>query len=144
MINFIDFSMSSDDITISDLKHFMEERLVAIEERMATKDELNTLMEFLQEHMVAKEDLEVRLSNMQAGINKRFEDMEKHSEGQFNRVHAELALIQQDLDDIKKRLADLEKRTQEDGDVSAREVVALRKRVEVLEQQVAILHAAHA
>lgn len=98
-----------------------------------TTDEI---MEFLQEHVVTKEDLRE--------TEKRLDGRMDRLENRMDHLEAELALIHQDLSDIKARLDRLEKRTKEDADASAREVTELRKRVEHLELQVAELHAAHA
>jgi polyhydroxyalkanoate synthesis regulator phasin len=54
-------------------------------------------------------------------------------------VRSDIARLQCDIDDIKARLVRLEKRTLEDADALAKEVVDLRKRVDYLEKELSRL-----
>lgn len=54
----------------------------------------------------------------------------------INELSGQIRMIETELADIKQRLIRLEKRTIEDADASAKDVLELRKRVEVLEEKV--------
>jgi predicted nuclease with TOPRIM domain len=96
---------------------------------------INELMEFLQENMTTKEDLSV-LDKRMDGMEKRMDGMDKRMENGFAEILGRLDRIEADLDEVKSRLARLEQKVQEEGTMYAGEVVDLRKRVSILEQQV--------
>ncbi len=86
---------------------------------------INELMEFLQEEMFSKADGKM---------------LEKRLDGKISQVHLELSgqlrMIEIDIKDIKERLTRLEKRTIEDADATAKDVLELRRRIEALENKV--------
>lgn len=90
----------------------------------------NELMEFLQEHMVTKGDIK----NMATKAD--IESLETKMDAGFR-------MISEELEEIKARLTKLEKRTLEDADAAAKDVLELRQRVEALEKQVRTLQTAH-
>lgn len=88
----------------------------------------NELMEFLQENMVTKND-------MNYAINNAVEKLQTEMTAGFR-------MVREELDEIKARLTKLEKRTLEDADAAAKDVLELRHRVDSLEKQVRLLQSA--
>ena len=106
----------------------------------------NEIMEFLQENMVTKGDLKNELNNFAtkedlSALEKRFD---RKIDALDNKLTIELRSISNDLDEIKTRLTKLEKRTLEDADAAAKDVLELRQRIDALERQVRALQAASA
>lgn len=84
------------------------------------------ILEFLRENMVMKEDFDVRIGK----VDTKLESLD-----------ARLAEIQLEIENIKSRLDTIEKTLKDDTDALASEVVQLKKRVAVLEQQLGVQRA---
>lgn len=80
-------------------------------------------MDFLVERMATKEDLE-RFATKKDLVDLRDDLM------------SEIKSIRSELAEIKRDLEKLSERTIEDADVSAQEILQLKKRVDVLERQI--------
>ena len=106
---------------------------------MAKEKEVTTneIMEFLQENMVTKAEAK------NFATKDDFRILEKRIDALDNKLTIELRAIHNDLDEIKVRLTKLEKRTLEDADAAAKDVLELRNRVEMLEKQVRKLQTAN-
>ena len=65
-----------------------------------------------------------------------FNEFKNEVNGRFDTLESELRSIRIELTDIKSRLDQLEKRTKEDSDAHASDVLELRQRVQILERQV--------
>ncbi len=89
---------------------------------------MNELMEFLQENMATKADIK--------DLRDEIDDLRVEMTAGFR-------MVREELDEIKARLTKLEKRTIEDADAAAKDVLELRRRVEALEKQVRTLQTAH-
>ena len=101
--------------------------------KMKKETSINELMEFLQENMVTKHEFNETIAKM----------VSKEDFNEFRtEIRGELRLIHNELEEIKKRLDILEKRTIEDADVAVKDVLELRRRVEYLEKQVKQLQTA--
>ncbi|MDD2758097.1 MAG: hypothetical protein PHD72_01835 [Patescibacteria group bacterium] len=108
---------------------------------------INELMEFLQDNMVTKEDAEVFATKDDLKAFATKDDLKAFAtkddfirlEQNIEQVHlslsGQISMIERELKDIKERLARLEKRTIEDADAAAEDVLELRRRVEVLEEK---------
>lgn len=99
---------------------------------MKKETTLNEVMEFLQENMVTKQEFNETMK----GFTTKQDFDEFRTE-----ITGELRMIRNELEEIKKRLNILEKRTIEDADAAAKDVVELRRRVENLEKQIKQLQA---
>ena len=97
---------------------------------------IDDVMAFLQEHMLTKEDAK-QFATKEDVAQLRF-DMDQR----FAEINVRLGGVEQELKDINRRLTALEKRVHEDGNVYAREVIDLRRRVDILEAQVKKLEVA--
>ncbi|KKW17529.1 MAG: hypothetical protein UY58_C0002G0015 [Candidatus Magasanikbacteria bacterium GW2011_GWA2_50_22] len=85
------------------------------------------VLDFLKEHMVMRED---------------FEEFKTNTDKKFDSIEARLFEIQNELQDIRKSLEALERRTKEDADAVSQDIIELRKRVDFLEAQVQQLQTA--
>lgn len=85
-------------------------------------------MEFLQENMATKSDIKE--------LRDEIEDLKVEMTAGFR-------MVREELDDIKARLTKLEKRTLEDADAAVKDVLELRRRVDMLEKQVRQLQSAN-
>lgn len=75
------------------------------------------------------------VENRLDGVENRLTSLEQKVEDGFNHFEAKFAQFGADLQEVKDSLKRLEKRTKEDADVSAEEIISLRHRVEILEKQ---------
>ena len=119
-------------------------------------DEVLELAQFIAEHAATGEQvLELRnemdllrhetkkgFDGVQAEFVKVRAEMKEGLDDVKTELGAQIRLMQQELDDIKASLKRLEKKTQEDSDAQAHEIVSLRDRVERLERQIRLLQAA--
>ncbi len=96
---------------------------------MEKETTINELMEFLAENMVTKQEFSETIKSVRSEMATGFEELRTEMTAGFR-------MIREELDDIKNRLEKLEKRTLEDADASARDVLELRQRVDMLEKQV--------
>ena len=96
---------------------------------MEKETTINELIEFLAENMVTKQEFSETIKSVRSEMATGFEELRTEMTAGFR-------MIREELDDIKNRLEKLEKRTLEDADASARDVLELRQRVDMLEKQV--------
>ncbi|MEK7481240.1 MAG: hypothetical protein AAB633_00645 [Patescibacteria group bacterium] len=80
---------------------------------------------------------------MQSDMDARFDELRSDMDARFDEVKSELSAIRTDISDIKQRLTALEKRTLEDANVAAQDILELRQRVDELERKLTILEHAH-
>lgn len=78
---------------------------------------IHEVMDYLIENMATKDDIKDLEIKMDAGFR----------------------MVREELEDIKARLTKLEKRTLEDADAAAKDILELRKRIDALEKQVRLL-----
>ncbi|OGH74437.1 MAG: hypothetical protein A3G00_00710 [Candidatus Magasanikbacteria bacterium RIFCSPLOWO2_12_FULL_43_12] len=71
-----------------------------------------------------------------------FNEFKEEVNGRFDNLESELRSIRIELIDINRRLDQLEKRTKEDSDAHASDILELRQRVQMLERQVGQLQPA--
>ena len=91
------------------------------------KNTLDELVEFLQENMATKDDIK---------------NLDQKIDHVYSSLSSQIHSVEIELEDIKKRLDRLEKRTIEDADAAAKDILELRKRVEILERRVGDLQPA--
>ncbi|OGH72284.1 MAG: hypothetical protein A2921_00245 [Candidatus Magasanikbacteria bacterium RIFCSPLOWO2_01_FULL_43_20b] len=71
-----------------------------------------------------------------------FNEFKEEVNGRFDNLESELRSIRIELIDINRCLDQLEKRTKEDSDAHASDILELRQRVQMLERQVGQLQPA--
>lgn len=88
----------------------------------------------------------ITIDELAVMVSNGFEQIEREFKAEFAAVRSELKSetssiradirrLQEDMNEIKARLERLEKRTMEDDDALAKEVVVLRRRVDSLETE---------
>lgn len=95
-----------------------------------TTDEI---LEFLKENMVMKEDFD--------GLKGEFGEFRKEIKGEIKEIRLILYEIQKELEEIRYRLDNLEKRTREDADALAKDVIELHRRLGIAEEVIKKLKA---
>ena len=124
---------------------FLSHEIIEVLEKfyMAKEKEITTneIIEFLQENMVTKAEAKnfVTKDDLRA-LEKK---IDRKIDALDNKFTIELRSIHNDLGEIKMRLTKLEKRTIEDADAAAKDVLELRNRVDMLEKQVRQLQSAN-
>jgi chromosome segregation ATPase len=104
-----------------------------LKENMVTRSEFNEHKEAVDNRFLS---IERRLDSMDSrfdALDRRFDGIEQR----LDNSEARLDLLSRDLDQIKLDLALLSKRTKEDGDALAKEVIHLSQRIDVLERRIA-------
>lgn len=76
-----------------------------------------------------------KFDDLETKLNKKIEGLRFEMKAEFASVRSDIRRLENSLDEIKERLAQLEKRSFEDSDALATEVVDLRKRVTILEKE---------
>ncbi len=112
------------DTTINELMEFLQEHMLTRTEaaNFATKDDLkNFATKDDLKNFATKDDLKALRQEMR---------------DEFASIKDEFSSVRNDLSEIKQRLTALEKRTIEDADAAALEIVQLHRRVTALEEQV--------
>lgn len=104
---------------------------------------LDDVMGFLKDHMVTKEESENFATKDDLKNFATKDDLKNFAtkddlRAMEDRVMARLSEFQFELEDIKAKLGLIETRLKEDTDALAGEVVKLKKRVAILEQQLGI------
>lgn len=94
---------------------------------MAEEITMNELMEFLQENMVTRVDLNNAIDGLRTELKTEMEEMRSEMRAGFREMKAE-------LEDIKKGLERLETKVQDDSNALTFELEKLKKRVFVLEE----------
>ena len=112
----------------------------------------NDIMEFMQAFAENVDKKFEQVDKRFEQVDKRFEQIDSHFEQSDTRlgrletvtseILSELRYIKNEIKDIKIRLDKLEKRTLEDADAAAHDIIQLRDRVETLENQVRQLQGA--
>lgn len=74
-------------------------------------------------------------------MDERFDGLVKYMEAGFRDIKMELSMIRRDLEEVKERLAVLEKRLFDNETIMAKDVLELRGRITRLEAQVRELQA---
>lgn len=112
----------------------MEENKL-LQEILDTVNSTSETVNFIKDNAVTKQEFE----EFKTDVNKHFGRVEQRLEN----IESELRSINMELADIKSRLDHLEKRTKEDSDAHASDILELRQRVQMLERQVKQLQPAH-
>ncbi|MBI4992803.1 MAG: hypothetical protein HZC26_01525 [Candidatus Magasanikbacteria bacterium] len=99
-----------------------------LQEILETVNSTFETVNFIKDNAVTKDEFE----EFKGEVNKKFDEVN----GRFDTLESELRSICIELKDIKFRLAQLEKRTKEDSDAHASDILELRQRVQMLERQV--------
>lgn len=113
-----------------DLMEFLQENVVVKDDlkNFATKDDLK--------NFATKDDLKSLATKDDVNLlRKEFEAFRVETDGNFR-------MLRNELDDIKTQLRELEKRTIEDANVAAQDILKLQNRVSALEAQVRQMQAA--
>ncbi|MDD2758537.1 MAG: hypothetical protein PHD72_04180 [Patescibacteria group bacterium] len=104
---------------------------------------INDVLEAINDFAEKTEDrfnkMDDRFNKMDGRFNKvddRFILLEQKVDQNHLELLGYIRMIETELKDIKERLTRLEKRTIEDADAAAKDVLELRHRVEVLEEKV--------
>lgn len=103
---------------------------------------MNELMEFLQENVATKGDLEGLRTELRTEMQTGFFQLRTEMEQGFSHVNTRFDSIDRELEGIKDRLTRLEQKVHEEGNMYAREVVGLDRRVDLLETRVKAMRAA--
>ncbi len=85
------------------------------------------LKEFLEETMVTKDDLKDLVTKDDIRVLR-------------DELISEINGIKVELEDIKQSLDRLEKRTRQDADAEAKDILDLKRRVDELEKQIKLFH----
>jgi CII-binding regulator of phage lambda lysogenization HflD len=98
------------------------------EQSALTKEEfsetMTDLFSYLQENMATKDDVRELRTELKGDI----EDLRTE-------MHAGFQMLERELVDIRQSLSVLEKRTQEDSDAHAGDILRLTKRLEIIEKE---------
>ena len=95
---------------------------------------MNELVEFLRDNMATKNDIKELQENM--ATKSDIKDVQDEIEDMRTEMTAGFRMIQEELNGIKARLTKLEKRTIEDADAAAKDILELRRRLDMLESKV--------
>lgn len=107
------------------LIHIIQDSFESLEGKMATKQDIKEMATKQDiKDMATKQDLK----EMEEKMNKRFDSIE-----------VRLATIQNDLDDVRRQLNELQKNTFADTDAFAQDILELRKRLDRAETEIAKL-----
>ena len=117
-------------------------------------NELLEMMRFMTEHAATtdsvkeivdnsinglRSEMNAEITNLRSEMNHGFGKVDEslvRIETRLDNINAQLELIHKDLEDIKARLAFLEKKVQQDGNAYAADIIKLRERVDKLERQI--------
>lgn len=111
----------------------MEEKI--LQEILETVNSTLETVNFIKDNAVTKDEF----NEFKNGVDKRFDRIEQR----LDNIESELHSINVELADIKFRLDRLEKQVQEDSIAYVNDILELRQRVQMLEQQVKQLQPTH-
>lgn len=94
---------------------------------------------FIKDNAAMQSDMDASFD----AVDKRFENLHQEMNERFDGVAMDIRAIRADIADIKTRLTALEKRTIEDANAAAKEILELKERLEKVERQVTQLQQAH-
>jgi len=112
----------------------MEENKI-LQEILETVNSTFETVNFIKDNGVTKDEFK----EFKIGVDKRFDRVDERFdrvELRLDNIESELHSINSELADIKFRLDRLEKQVKEDSGAYVSDILELRKRVQVLEQQV--------
>jgi chromosome segregation ATPase len=89
-----------------------------------------------------KTELKQQIQQVKTELKQEMQDIRIEMRSDFSSVRAEIRRLSDSIDEVKERLARLEKRTFEDDDALNKEVVDLRRRLNILEKEFNALKAA--
>ncbi len=116
--------MSKNDVTIDELMDFLQENMVTKEDakNFATKDDLKGF--------ATKDDLK------NFATKDDLLDLRREMQEGFDSIRAEIREVKDELESVKLKLEELEKRGAEDTDATASELLSLRSLVVKLQRRV--------
>ena len=149
------------EVTTNELMEFLQQNMLTRAEGLTKEDakqfatkvdgtamgkRIDDLAEFLQEHMVTKEDLARELSQYPTKEDlaqelTRFATKEEMEQG-FSEIRVRLDGHDEEFKEIRLSIDALHKKVQEDGDMFAKEILQLNEKWEIHDQQIQQLQSA--
>lgn len=131
----LNLDMPEQETTINELMGFLQNSQNKNETTFAEHaNRIDELVEFLQENMMTKNDAKNFATKQDlADLGQR---LDQKIDYVYSSLSSQINSIESELKDIKQQLEKLEKRTLEDADAAAEDILALQRRVEILERQV--------
>lgn len=91
-----------------------------------------------QNHEPTNAEILEAINDFSTRVEERFVGVEQH----FDRIEMTLFEIQKEIETIRHRLDSFEQKWKEESDVYAKEILSLRKRADILEEQIKRFQAA--
>lgn len=91
--------------------------------------------ELKQDIQDVRTELKQEIQDVRTELKQEIQDVKTELKQDIHSVRADIRRLESILNEVKERLTRLEKRSFEDDEVLAKEVVDLRKRVDFLEKQ---------
>ena len=118
------------ELTLENISALLDAKLKGV----VTAEELNDTLDkrFAEMH----EFLAKRFEKIDVKMAAGFSEIRQEMDNGFSELHLKLDFVRKEIETIKKDLAELSKRTKEDDDAFATELLSLKKRVGVMEKAV--------
>ena len=135
---------AENEITILDIKHSLDDLTEFLKENMVTQDEFRSfkgeMLGFKKDMLGFKGEM-LEFKQDMLGFKGEMLEFKQNTEQSFDSISSKIYEVLKELEEVRTRLESLENRTIEDANVAAGDILHLRKRVGILEEQAKVLRA---